>query len=162
MQLTKGELRMELMDFDGNILWNYELPVSITWNTSGVYTKIGKTDLLKSHSLNDLVLTAVLVCSDGTEYKNLYYFVPPKELELASPGIKYKYDKVSGELVLTSEKLAKNVYLYIKDIDKNLSNNYFDILTGETVRIQMPEEFLTGGPEKYQIKLTSLYDTFEK
>ncbi|MGA2669476.1 MAG: glycoside hydrolase family 2 protein [Ignavibacteria bacterium] len=162
MQLAKGELKMKLLDFDGNILWNNEIPVSITGNTSEVYFKIYKTDLLRAHRLNNIVLSAELVCSDSAEYKNLYYFVPPKELELTSPDIKYKYDKLSGELVLTSEKLAKNVHLYIKDIDKNLSNNYFDILPGETVRIKMPEEFLTGGVEKHQIKLTSLYDTFEK
>jgi beta-mannosidase len=65
----------------------------------------------------------------------------------------------SYKIKVTSPVLARSVYLSFGDLDVKLSDNYFDILPGETVEITV-----TGAASldalKAQLKVVSLADAF--
>jgi beta-mannosidase len=155
---TKGILFIGLYDFEGNLIYNKENTVSLGENSSNIYIKVSKADLVNHHSLNNIVLFVLYADIEGKEYSNLYYFVPPKDLALEDPQISYDVDKKTGELILKCEKLAKNVHIVIDDDSAplNLENNYFDMLPGETVKVNSGEKDI----DKTKIKVMSLIDSY--
>ena len=55
-----------------------------------------------------------------------------------SPKPKYKKgDKI--KISITANGLAKNVFIYADGMKEQFSNNYFDILPGETVSVTIPK-----------------------
>jgi beta-mannosidase len=71
--------------------------------------------------------------------KNTYYFKPFKELNVSEPEVTYGITKAEQgfEIALKTDKLAKNVYLQIADEEGFFSDNYFDMLPGEKVTINL-------------------------
>jgi beta-mannosidase len=164
---VKGSLEFQLEDFWGlNLFDNIRTfnlsimidKVDVPSNSSVMVYKISKKELVGSHSLKDMFFSVKLIDNSGKEYKNIYYFVPPKDLALEDPQISYDVDKKTGELVLTCEKLAKNVHIEINDpfAPLNLENNYFDMLPGETVKISTGIKDL----DKSNVKVTNLFDAY--
>jgi beta-mannosidase len=70
---------------------------------------------------------------------NTLYFKPIKNILLPYPEVKYDIVQVDGgyEIALSTSKLAKNLYLTIGDFDGFFSDNYFDLLPGQTVNIKL-------------------------
>jgi beta-mannosidase len=63
-------------------------------------------------------------------YKGLYFFVPPKSLNL--PKVKLHIQLYGDSLIcLSSNTLAKDVYIFSKQGELNVSDNFFDLLPGE-------------------------------
>jgi beta-mannosidase len=60
---------------------------------------------------------------------------------------------------LTSPVLARDVYLSFGDLDAKLSDNYFDILPGETTEITVTTAASLAAV-KAQLKVVSLTDAF--
>jgi beta-mannosidase len=93
---------------------------------------------------------------------NQMYFTAPKNLKLENPEIVKKITpKGAGYSVsLTAKNLVKNLYLSIEDEGK-FSDNYFDLMPGETVVVQFTP---AGKCENFEnkLKLVSLFDTYEK
>jgi beta-mannosidase len=179
LQETKGRLSLDLMDFNGaslssktplppfrkggredSIFSKEGTEVIIPSNSSSVYFMISKKDLTQNHSLNDIVFSVKFTDNDRKEYKNIYYFVPPKDLALEDPGLSYKIDNENGDLIISTKKLAKNVHIEINDpaAPLNLENNYFDMLPGDTVHIS--DKVVIKDLDKGKIKVTSLYDSY--
>jgi beta-mannosidase len=129
----KGLLHLQLMDFSGSVLWQNDTTAIIPTNSSGVYFRINKNELIQDININQIVFTAKLELLSGTGYKNYLYFVTPKELNLPEPEITFDI-KTEGRgitLNITSNKLVKNLFLYT-DEDLFFSENYFDLMPGNT------------------------------
>ncbi|MDZ7358583.1 MAG: glycoside hydrolase family 2 protein, partial [candidate division KSB1 bacterium] len=62
--------------------------------------------------------------------ENLLYFLPPKELELPKASISIDVSETSDgyRIDLSTDALAKSIYLSIDEIDGLFSDNYFDLL----------------------------------
>lgn len=122
-------LDLKIMDFAGKIVWENSIKTEVPANSSGVFAIID--DLKFSHS--DHLITASLSLKDSVIASNCYYFLPPKDLHLPAVEIKKEIEAVEeGYLIrLTSDKLAKNVFLSCK-AEGFFSDNYFDMIPGET------------------------------
>lgn len=166
---TRGSLEIMLKDFSGNEFLNFGRigrasiliidSLKLPPNSSMVEWSDGKENmLLLSDSLKDIVLSLKFTDDEGNEYRNLYYFVPPKDLALENPKISYTLDCNTGEIILTAKKLAKNVHIIIDDptAPLNLEKNYFDILPGETVKLETGIKNL----DTSSIIISSLYNSF--
>ena len=69
---------------------------------------------------------------------NTYYFGRPKSTQNKSPTL--KIEQQNNKLVISSDRLARWVYLYRKDgVSMKLNQNYFDILPQSSVTIDIPE-----------------------
>jgi beta-mannosidase len=129
---SSGILKLSLLDFSGNALWQKDTAVSIPDNSSGVYFRINKNDLISGFNKNEIVFSAKLELIEGAVYKNNLYFGHPKELKLPASEIIFDVrDETKGiTLNIQSDKLIKNLYLY-SDEEMFFSNNYFDLIPGE-------------------------------
>ncbi|NIM12260.1 MAG: glycoside hydrolase family 2 protein [Candidatus Aminicenantes bacterium] len=145
LQSLEGLLVMKLMDFSGKTLWEQAEVCRIDANSSRSCFEIEVKELLEGKDRGSVVFSAEFRQSEKIIAANLYYFVSPKELRLLEPDIKIniisgdeEWEGVTkGGFEISSDTLVKNVYLSIYDIDRprplmHFSDNYFDLLPGET------------------------------
>ena len=164
-------LRVRLMDFDGKVLLEESSAVNVTPLSSKVYmdwplkklTDAGAADTSRVFVVADLQTGgATDFAMNGTEIsRNLIYLAPTRQVRLKPAALKVETAGASGsyKVRITSPVLARSVYLSFGDLDVKVSDNYFDLLPGETVEITA-----TGGASlgalKAQLKVISLTDAF--
>jgi beta-mannosidase len=92
--------------------------------------------------------------------KDLHYFVKPKDLKLTDPQITTKIvDKEDHfEIVVSASALAKNVFLYADGLEEQFSDNFFDVLPGESITVEIPRNERTTQALK-ELKVLHLYQT---
>jgi beta-mannosidase len=137
---AEGTLSLELLDFDGGVLWQSSAPTTLPANQSQRLWEGSAAALLGEADSRRSVLVAEFVeTGDQTPGRtSLLYFHPPKELVLRAPTIRLGLGPGDGGVLLTLESdiLAKDVYLSIAGTD--FSENFFDLLPGRarTVRLE--------------------------
>lgn len=159
--LDKKNATMELtlMDFSGATKWQKTEEVEITPNTSEVHFTIKKQDLLKDNSAEDVLLYANLKDGDKNISENFLYFAKPKNMNLPEPNVKHSiYAVDSGyKIELTSDQLAKNLYLTVAGIEGQFSDNYFDLLPNVTKVVKLEtDQKISDIKDKLQMK--TIYD----
>ena len=93
--------------------------------------------------------------------ENLFYFTTPKELKLEKPTISIDVAKIDDgyELKVSTDKLAKNIYLSTDDDDGFFSDNYFDLLPEDIKTIYyLSDKIIQDFQQK--IKVLTLVDTW--
>jgi beta-mannosidase len=125
-------LNLKIVDFNGNIKWQSENKIVVRNSHSGIYSNAN----LQGIPGADHLLVARLIREDSVIAENLFYFLPIKDLNLPESKISKTITKTgSGFLIeLTADKLAKNVCLNLHD-NGSFSDNYFDLIPGETKKI---------------------------
>ena len=145
----KGKLELQLLDFDGKILWDKISENQIEGNTSKVYFQIDKKEFEKFNikkSSKHMVLSLKFNHS-----KTNHFFIKPKDLQLEKPEIKVEY-LPNNEIKVSTNTLAKNVFL--SQGETSFSDNYFDLLPYEKRIIKLSK------PAK-DVKVMSLFDTMK-
>jgi len=156
-------LRVRLMDFDGKVLLEEQRPITVDPLASIVQldwplkklTDAGAADTRR------VFVVATLVAGSDTISRNLTYLAPVKEVHLAPAVLKTDVQQKSGHysIRVTSAVLARSVYVSFGNLDVKPSDNYFDILPGETVEIRADTKASLDAV-KSQIKVISLTDAF--
>lgn len=143
----KGKLEVQLIAFNGKILWNKISEIPIEGNTSQVYFQIEKKEF-ERFNLNQAVLSLKF-----NKAKTNYFFVKPKELLLQKPTIKIK--KINNQTIeISTDILAKNIFLSAEN-EPFFSDNYFDLLPNEKRIIEISKHVK-------DIKVISLFDTMKQ
>jgi beta-mannosidase len=163
---TKAEaasLRVRLMDFDGKVLLEETHAVEVTPLTSKVYLDwpIKKLTDAGAADTSRVFVVAELSAGGATLSRNLAYLAPVKEIHLKPAALKVEAtgEKGSYKIRIGSPVLARSVYLSFGNLDVNVSENYFDLMPGETVELTATT---TASLEalKAQLKVISLTDAF--
>lgn len=134
---VSGELHMRVQPWTGLARWSDRLIFSVPANSSGVVHEIPKTSL---PGLGGAVLVCDLSEAGGLAHRAWHFnglpsamTPPPARVELrwtsTEPGV--------TTLALTTDHYARVVTL---ETDANLSDNYFDLLPGETKIVTLLEE----------------------
>jgi beta-mannosidase len=136
-----GRLKLELINFEGKLLWEKEQEITIAANTAQKVYQHNFSKLLKSNSLNELFLK-VSYTSEEQSDQQVHYFAPPKELKLVKATIQKQIKKVAGgyELQLFSPTLIKNLLIQVPTKEISFSDNYFDLLPKEQTLILIEME----------------------
>ncbi|MCW3463223.1 beta-mannosidase [Chitinophaga nivalis] len=161
----KADLLLKAMDLSGKVIWERELrQVAVNGSSSKKAFSIDTAQVLQGRNPATVIWYAQLRIDNKLEDKNLFYFAPAKEMNLEIPQITVTVDKSASEVVLQlrSDKLARNVYLVLnqENDQEHFSDNYFDLLPGETKTIRLRTARL---PEqvKQSLKVTSLVDAYK-
>jgi beta-mannosidase len=170
-EATPATLRVRLMDFDGKVLLEESHAVDVAPLASKVYldwplkklTDAGAADTSRVFVVADLQTGgATDFARNGTALsRNLAYLAPVKEVRLKPAVLKVETTGANGsyKVRITSSVLARSVYLSFGDLDVKLSDNYFDLLPGETAEITATSAASLDAL-KAQLKVISLTDAF--
>jgi beta-mannosidase len=156
-------LRVRLMDFDGKVLLEETHAVDVEPLASKVYldwplkklTEAGAADTSRVFVVADLTAGGVEIS------RNLIYLAPVKGVHLKPAALKVETTGASGsyKIRVTSPVLARSVYLSFGNLDVKVSDNYFNLLPGETVEIAAASAASLDAL-KGQMKVISLTDAF--
>jgi beta-mannosidase len=163
---TKAEsasLRVRLMDFDGKVLLEETSAVDVAPLTSKVYLDwpLKKLADVGAQDTSHVFVVAELTEGGAQVSRNLAYLAPVKGVRLKPAQLKVETAGANGhyEIRITSPVLARSVYLSFGNLDVALSDNYFDLLPGETVEIKASSAASLEAL-KAQLKVISLMDAF--
>ena len=162
-QTEPATLRVRLMDFDGKVLLEESSPVNVKALTSKVYLDWPLKKLSDAGAANT---SRVFIVADLTEggtklSRNVVYLAPVKEVRLKPAQLKVETTGTKGsyKVRVTSPVLARSVYLSFGGLDVEVSDNYFDLLPGETVEITATSAASLDAL-KAQLRVVSLTDAF--
>lgn len=124
-------LTIRIFDFNGAVIREYTKSITITPNSSSDYITIPDVD---DSLKNKTVLHASLSSEKYTD-QTFFYWVKPKELLLNKPNIQWKFTD-PNTIQLTTDTLTKGVCLSSLE-NTHFSDNYFDLLPGETREITL-------------------------
>jgi beta-mannosidase len=163
---TKAEpatLRVRLMDFDGHLLREETKAVNVSPLTSKVYLDwpLKKMTDAGAADTSRVFVVAELSAGGAQISRNIIYLAPTKGVHLKPAQLKVETSGANGsyKIRITSPVLARDVYLSFGNLEVQISDNYFDLLPGETAEITA-----TGTASldqlKSQMKVISLTDAF--
>jgi len=157
-------LRVRLMDFDGKVLLEDKHAIQISALTSQVYLDWPLKKLAEAGAADTsrVFVVAELMDHDAVPYsRNLTYLAPTKEIRLKPAALKVESTGGDGKykIRVSSPVLARSVYLSFGNLDVKVSDNYFDILPGETVEVGVKSS-ASLDVLKAQLKVVSLTDAF--
>lgn len=147
-----ADLKLKIIDFTGNIIWQDQQAVLLKSAASSVFQNVDISGVINSKQ----VLVAALYSDNEIIARNLHYFVPPKALDLPDVRIKKEVTQSAEgySIKIQSNKLAKNVFLFC-NFDGHFSDNFFDLLPGEEKTVFFTTTDLI---KDFDFKITSLND----
>jgi beta-mannosidase len=149
------------MDFSGKILAQGEEAFEIKPNLSKTYLIKTVSELFGKTNLKQALLLVSLKENDKIIAENTLYFDAVKNLELSKPNINTKISTIENglQIELTSDVLAKNVYLKNDEIEGFFSDNFVDVFPGKPVIINYTSSENLSNFEK-GLKVLSVRDTY--
>ena len=163
MKATHVTLHTQLLDFGGKSLIDESSEIEVLPLKSKVYKKYDKTELLQRKDASKLVLLSELVADGKILSSNLFPFAPFKEMGLPKATIENQIRQKGKnfEVQLSSNTLARTVYLSLNQGDGFFSDNYFDLLPGRRVQVEFqPTGTITLESIRQNLKIRSLVDAF--
>lgn len=162
----RGKLDVAFETYDGRIVFRERLKLKLGANSS---TKIKIYDISSFGATpEEMFVKAVFTTEDGVTVRNHRMLTSMKDAVLPGSKVDYRVKQADGayEIELSSEKFAKGVFLNVegamlrKDSSgralagngaaRNFSDNYFDILPGETVMVKIESDL---SPREFERKL---------
>jgi beta-mannosidase len=139
LEKVNAQLILKMMDFNGHVIWETASLAEIPANSSHDYFNENKNEFLYRKDTRNLLFSAELIENGQTISRNIFFFRPFKELNIPEPQLDYTITKTDSGfgIELKTDKLAKNVYLQMGDEEGFFSDNYFDMLPGEKVTINL-------------------------
>ncbi|MCJ7627490.1 MAG: hypothetical protein MUO50_03780 [Longimicrobiales bacterium] len=154
---VEGTLTLELMDFDGKILWQASVLTLLPANRSQPLWEGSASSILGEADSRRVVLVGEFIetGSRAPGQSALLYFHPPKDLGLRVPAIRFEVTPEEGGVLLhlESDVLAKDVYLRLDGA--HFSDNFFDLLPGRSKSVRI-ETDLSAEEAEAALKIRTL------
>lgn len=130
----KVQLYYAIKDFKGNTLDEQVLPSSLNPEKAIIAARLKKEEIFSNYNTKEIYLEAKVLDNGQVITKDIYFFEAAKDLHLPVPVIRTEINKKKDQykITLSTDKLARNVYLYFEGCETQFSDNYFDLLPGET------------------------------
>jgi len=160
-QTQPAQLRVRLMDLTGKVLEEKSADIQVKPLASDVYLSLPVTELLARRQREQVFIDSQLLVGGKAVSRNLYFFAKMKEVRLPQPEIRANVEAAGNgyRLTLQSSQIAREVYLSFGDFDAKFSDNYFDLLPGESVQIEVTSK-ASLDQLRQAMKVVSLYDAF--
>jgi beta-mannosidase len=168
LQPLSGTIHTRLLDFSGNVLLDQTKDIQIPAQSNAIYLTLNKADLAAKADLHgsflvfDLHLQRTNTSPTQKLYRNLIFFDAMHSLDLpVMPKIETTITKTGAGYTITlqSSKLARGVHISFGDVDVETSDNYFDLLPGESASITL-KSAATIDQLKSALKVMSLTEAY--
>ncbi len=158
-------LRIKTFDLEGKVLSERMASVKVDPVTSKVYAEYGIDELLNGGDAANAVISVTLEIGGKVASANELFLKPFKELRIEKPAIKTEVTSTDKgfRIKVSSDKVAKAVYLSADDGDGRFSDNFFNLLPGRPVEV----EYYTSRPKSVEnftkiFSVRSLADAFAR
>ena len=162
-EAQNATLRLRLMDFNGKVLLEESKAVTVDPLSSKVLLEwpLKKLADAGARDTSKVFVVADLAKGNETLSQNLIYIAPTKEIHLPAASLKVETSGAPGKYVVrvASPVLARSVYLSFGKLDAEPSDNYFNILPGESVAVTVKTR-ASAEELKASLKVVSLVDAF--
>lgn len=145
-----GNIELSVKDFYGKVIYTKNSQVHVKANSSLIYLRLTEEEIVNVNKKR-YYISCKLTADSSLVKKTLYYFVPPKDLELPPPEIDIQNEDELGNIKLKSKVLIKNIFIKGPDF---VDNNYFDMEPGVEYKIKV----LPTGKTNQKLTFISLYD----
>lgn len=155
-------LELQLTDFQGKKGKCVKLPVSLPANSVKQVFSQPLGQWVTPEDRTDRILTVKLKDRKGNILtENTHYFARTKDLNLPKAKIDYKTRTFDGrcEITLNSKQLAKDVFIQVPMQGAHFSDNFFDLLPGESRKIVITSADIRKG-ETPAITIKQICDTY--
>ncbi len=127
-------LKIQFLTIEGDVVMEKKMNVLVYPNSSHIYYTAFKNSILKGLDNTTVIMKTSLEKEGQVVADNILYFAPVKNLPLEIPEVSYQVQKAGRYYWLTikSYRLAKNIYLDTKGAECVFSDNFFDLLPGES------------------------------
>ncbi len=158
---SDARLRVRLMTMDGKVLKEMEQAVTLPGLKSTVLARVAEAEWLKDADGARVFLVAELMAGGKTVSRNLLFFRETKDVRLEPARLETTVSPMGGgyRVRVAAKVLARDVYVETGSVDGKVSDNYFDVLPGEVVEIEVK----TAAPEaefRKALHVMSLTDAF--
>ena len=147
-------LQLKVMDFNGKILSKKVVKGEVPANASAVFHQEAYAGLA-TNPTNTLLLMTLKDQKGKVLSEEIYYFNYPKDQELPVAKISYKVKQMDGkcEVTLSAKQLARDIFIEIPYQGARFTDNFFDLLPGQTKKIVITsDEIKKGEPVALKIR----------
>ncbi len=162
LQPTNAHVHMRLLDFAGKVLLEKTQDVQVPAQSSAAYLSVNEKQILGSNRLDEAFLVFDLNVDGKRVSRNQVFFDRMRNLDLPlKTAIQSDIHPTRDGYTVTlqSPVLARNLYLSFGDLEVTPSDNYFDLLPGEKVTVQLKSS-ATLAQVQQAMKVVSLTDAF--
>lgn len=161
LEPVDARLEMKLIDFSGKLLLQKEMAVTIDANSSQSFFENKTKEFLGGINKENVVLVVKVFEGQKILSTNQLYFVPAKDLDLPVPDITTTIKPIENgfAITLTTDRLAKNICLNSDDFEGFFSDNFFDLIPGETATVDLTTQKKVIEAKK-ELKIISVVDFF--
>jgi beta-mannosidase len=162
LQPLSATIHLKLLDFSGNSLLEQIKEVQVPAQSSAIYFTVDKAALAAKGDPHRSFAVFDLEVGGKRVSRNLIFLNVTHDLDLpVAPKIETTINKTGDDYsaTLKSSQLARSVYLSFGDLDVQSSDNYFDLLPGETVTLHLKS---SAAPDQIKgaMKVTSLTEAY--
>jgi len=152
-------LLLRVMDFNGKVLTKKSIKGEVPANASTLYYKEPYAGITTSPQ-NTFLLMTLKNKKGEVLSEEIYYFNHAKDQELPKTEIRYKVKPMDGkyEVTLSARQLARDVFIEIPVQGVRFTDNFFDLLPGQTKKVIITSDKLKKN-EKVDITIKQLSDT---
>ena len=147
-------LQLKVMDFNGKVLNKKVVKGEVPANASAIFHKEAYAGLAKNPT-NTLLLMTLKDQKGKVLSEEIYYFNYPKDQELPVAKVSYKVKQMDGkcEVTLSAKQLARDIFIEIPYQGARFTDNFFDLLPGQTKKIVITsDEIKKGEPVALKIR----------
>ena len=156
----KGTLCVRAVRLTGGRTGEFEQQIDVPANASTKVAAIDTRTLLNGAAPEEVVIQATFTAA-GKTYRNNYFLVQQKTMNYPKATLHCKVDRAGGEYDVTvrSDNFARGVYLSVEGETAHFSDNFFDLMPGETRTVRVASE-LNAKQLARRLKSMSLADTY--
>jgi beta-mannosidase len=164
LQPVSGQIRTRLLDFSGKPLVDKTQDVQVAAQSSAVYFTLDEKELMANSDPKKAFLVIDLAAGGQNVSRNLIFFDTMHNLDLPeSVHVDASLESSNGAYAVTlrAPVLARSVYLSFGDLDAQPSDNYFDLLPGEPLKVTLKASAqLSSEQLRSAMQVVSLTDAF--
>jgi beta-mannosidase len=164
LQPLSGQVRSRLLDFSGKVLSDRTQDVQVPSQSSALCFTLDEKELLENADPKKSFLVFDLAVAGAKVSRNLIFFDTMHNLDLPTGvHIETSLDNSNGAYAVTlrSPVLARSVYISFGDLDVQTADNYFDLLPGEAVTVELKAPSSVSFDQmKGAMQVISLTDAF--